>query len=142
MKVSELPWDFGTAREKALDAEKDQKAAEDALRVAWRDYAKADGEYRVELAVAMLKLKASGTPATVCRDFARGQEHIAELKGAVLIAEGKRDAAQAAVWRHTSNRKDARGFANWAERRELAEGYGDTSPWDPESGEIRPRVAA
>lgn len=142
--MTSAAWSFAEAEQKCKNAEVAQEQSEDKLRDVWRKYAIAEEKYRTELAVALLRLKAEGQPATTARDLARGQEKIAELKRLRDIAEGERDAVQTATWRHTANRKDARGFSAWAERREMAEGYGDLPEpdFDPATGEIRERQVA
>jgi hypothetical protein len=143
-QISESPWTFAQARQKALDAESAQKKSEKRLAEAWKEYAESEKAYRMALSTRILRLKADGYAITACGDIARGHEDIADLKHLRDIAEGAREAAQAAVWRHKDNRKDARGFAQWSERRELAEGYGQVPEpeWNSKTGEIRPPVAA
>jgi len=49
--------------------------------------AKAERDYRVELAKEILKLRAEGIPVTIINDLARGNEKIAALKMQRDIAE-------------------------------------------------------
>lgn len=49
--------------------------------------AKAERDYRVELAKKMLELRAGGTPVSIINDLARGDEKIADLKMQRDIAE-------------------------------------------------------
>ena len=50
------------------------------LRKTSSDYAKAYTEYRIALAEELVKLKAQGTPATLCGDLARGKRDVAQKK--------------------------------------------------------------
>lgn len=151
------PWTFAQARQKALDAEGKQEDAEKRLAEAYEEAAAAERAYKEALALRIVKLKNEGVAWTVCGDLARGEPDIAELREIRDIKLGAREAAHVAVWRHKDNRKDARGFAQWSERRELAEGFGqipgpdwDDQPSygrrgapagvDPATGEIRRAV--
>jgi len=118
------PWSFDEAEERCAEQALAQEKSEDRLREAWREYAIAEETYRVELAKRILRLKEQGMSITLCETLARGESDIAQLKRLRDIAEGSRDAAEKAAWRHNSNRKDTLGLADWSKRRELAEGYG------------------
>ena len=58
------------------------------LRTQSRDYANAYKRYRVLLSQKLLQLKASGMPATICYDVARGQKEIADAKEQEIIKGG------------------------------------------------------
>ncbi len=151
--MSEAAWTFDQARQKALDAEGKQEAAEKRLAEAYEEAGAAERAYKEALALKILALKAAGVAWTVCGDLARGDAKVAELREIRDIKLGAREAANVAVWRHKDNRKDSRGFAQWSERRELAEAYGAVPgpDWDqaqtfgrrvpdgvdPKTGELR-----
>ena len=67
---------------------------------------------------------ADGVAWSTAPDLARGDEAVARLRMERDIAEGVREAMEQALWRHVANRKDAQRFADWSQRRELAEGAG------------------
>ena len=69
-----------------------------------------------------MELRAEGQAATVCADLARGDKQVAELRRLRDISDGVYEAMKQASWRHTSNRKDAQRFADWSQKREVAEG--------------------
>lgn len=130
------PWTFQEAAERCQDAARAQEEAENRLRRAWREYAEAEETYRVALSRRILEFKEQGIAMTVCADLARGEGDVAEFKRLRDIAEGAKDAAEKAAWRHNSNRKDIRGLADWSARREIAEGYGQTP--EPEFDPVVP----
>lgn len=125
--MSDSPWTFGETVEHINLAKASQAGAEAALRDAWQDYASKEQSYRVALAKRITELRAEGIAATTCGDLARGDEKVSALKFARDVAEGVREAAQSALWRHTGNRRDATGLAEWSMRRELAENGGQAS---------------
>lgn len=116
------PWDFVEATVEARKAQANQQKAEERVRVAYREFAEAEQAYRVLLAQTILQYKNEGLAITACADIARGAGEVAELRKDRDIKEGLKEAAQAALWRHQSNRKDVLHFAEWSQRRELAEG--------------------
>lgn len=118
------PWDFDQARSNCRQASLRQEAAEDALRKAYVDAALANESYRRALAEKILELRSEGFPATVCSDLARGDKHVADLKRQLDVQEGVREAMAQAAWRLTADRKDAQRFADWSQRREMAEAGG------------------
>lgn len=133
------PWDFETARRKCRQATKAQEDAEEATKTAYRESAEAEENYRKALAIAIVKAHNDGVAWSVAADIARGDDNVAELRKLRDIAEGVREATAQAGWRHTANRKDAQRFADWSQRREFAEAYGQTTEVD---GEIIGRRAA
>lgn len=122
--MSNHPYDFDGARQAAANASRAQAGAEDFIRTAHRDFAKAEEAYRVALAEKIVTLRHEGTAATVCGDLARGDKGVAVLKRNRDIAEGVKDAAVQAAWRRAADRRDTERFIDWSMRRELAEGYG------------------
>ena len=115
------PWDFDEARIACRKASQRQEHGEEALRKAYIDRAVSNERYRRALADKILELRADGLPATVCADLARGDSHVADLKRQYDIADGVCEAMLQAAWRFTADRKDAQRFADWSQRREMAE---------------------
>jgi hypothetical protein len=119
--MTDTTWTFGDAVRQFNTVKAQQAKAEATLRDAWKDYAAKERAYRVALAKRITELRRDGVAATTCSDLARGADDIAQLREAAHLAEGVRDAAQSALWRHSGNRHDARSLAEWSMRRELAE---------------------
>lgn len=119
------PWTFDQARQACADASRHQKAAEDALTAAAKDFAQAEEAYRLRLAEAIIEIHSEGTAWTACEDLARGRKDVAALRRERDIKEGVREAMQQACWRRTADRKDAQRFADWSQRKEVAGAYGD-----------------
>jgi hypothetical protein len=115
------PWDFDEAREACRKAAHAQEHAEEEVRRSAQELAIAEERYRVALAKRIVELRAEGTAATVCADLARGDENVASLRRTRDIQEGVYEAMKQASWRHNQNRKDAQRFADWSQRREIAE---------------------
>ncbi len=124
------PWDFDQAREACRVATKAQAAAEDQVRKAAADLAAAEERYRVALALRIAVLREAGTAASLCADLARGTPEVAKLKRDRDVASGIYEAMQHAAWRFNADRKDCQRFADWSQRRELAElaGQGTEQP--------------
>lgn len=123
------PWTFAEARDACRDASVAQRAVEDSLREAYRAFAEAEERYRVALAREIVRCHAEdGIAWSTAPDIARGDALVAGLRRERDIAEGVREALQQAAWRRTADRKDAQRFADWSQRREMAEGYGDLEP--------------
>lgn len=130
--MPEQPWEFGTAVQRCQDSARRQEEAEQAVKDAWRDLAEKEERYRKQLAIMIVQLHdRDGKAWSVVGDIARGQPNIAELKRERDIAEGVVQAVEHAAWRRNADRKDAQRFADWSQRRELAEGYGQV----PESAD-------
>ena len=120
------PFDLQDARQAARLATSLQAGAEEELRERSKDLATAEKDYRVALAQERMRLHAQdGVAWTATDDIARGSEHVADLRYKRDVARGVFEAAQAALWRHTADRKDVGRFIDWSARRELAEGGGD-----------------
>lgn len=110
------PMDYVTAvTVHRLEAE-NQREAEKVLAQRHREAAQAERDYREALAKEITTLQAAGKPATVARDLARGDKHVAELQFKRNLAEGLVDAAQQSIWRHTANRRDLEQFIEWSKR--------------------------
>lgn len=119
--MTSAPWTFDEAREHARTAAANQRAAEDFMRSAARDFALAEESYRVALAKEIVEQHAAGVAWTVCQDLARGAKPVAELRRKRDIAEGVKEAASQAAWRAAADRRDTERFCDWSMRRELAE---------------------
>jgi len=119
------PYSFEEAREAALRSSGAQRAAEDFVKIAAKQYAEAEEAYRVALAKRMVELRADSVAWSACADLARGDKWVAELRRHRDIAEGVREAAQQACWRAAADRKDVGRFCDWSMRRELAEHGGE-----------------
>lgn len=121
------PWDFAEARENCRRASQAQQQAEDHLREAAIEAAKAEEAYRIALAQEIVRQHDDAEVAwSVAPDLARGDKKVAELRRKRDIAEGVREAMVQAAWRRAADRKDAQRFSDWSQKRELAEGYGQT----------------
>lgn len=110
------PYDFAQAREAVTLASQNMKNAEQFMRQAFEDSANAERAYRVALAKKIVELHAGGAAWTVCQDLARGDKTVADLRYARDVAEGVKEAAQNAVWRHTADRKDLGKLVDWSMR--------------------------
>lgn len=127
--MSVAPWTFEQATANCRKATVAQESAEAAYLEAARSFAGAEEAYRKALAVAIVEAHDSGVAWTAAADLARGDDEVARLRRERDIAEGVREAMQQALWRHVANRKDAQRFADWSQRRELAEaGPGSAQP--------------
>lgn len=92
------------------------------MRAASKDAAFAEESYRKALAEQILHIHSDGVAWTVAPDLARGNARVADLRRKRDIAEGVREAMVQLAWRRAADRKDAQRFADWSQRRELAEG--------------------
>lgn len=116
------PYDFDQARRAAENASRAQKAAEDFIRDAAKQFAVAEEKYRVELALEIVRQHSDeGVAWTVAPDLARGNAKVARLRAERDIAEGVKEAAVQACWRRVADRRDTERFIDWSMRRELAE---------------------
>ncbi len=123
------PWSFGEAVQRCSEASRRQQESEEELKHAYRHAALAEEEYRLALAKAILAKHHDGAAWTVAPDLARGDEKVAELRRERDTALGLREALSQAAWRRTADRKDAQRFADWSQRREMAEaGIGQGQP--------------
>jgi hypothetical protein len=120
MRMS-APWTFDEAARRCTDASRRQEQAEHAYRDATIAFAHAEEAYRRALAETILRVHADGAAWTAAGDLARGDQRVAGLRRDRDIAEGVRDALMQACWRRVADRKDAQRFADWSQRRELAE---------------------
>lgn len=107
-------WDFFQCVEASRKAKEAQQEAENAVKDAAAAYALAERLYRVNLAQQIVKLIAEGKPATVARDLARGDRHVADLAYEMAVAEGVKEAMEQRAWRHTSDRKDVQNLTKWS----------------------------
>lgn len=118
------PWDFATARTACRDASVAQAAVEKDLVIAFRDYAECEERYRIALAKRIVECHADGIAWSTAPDIARGDKEVARLRMERDISEGMKEALVQAAWRRNADRKDAQRFADWSQKRELAEFHG------------------
>lgn len=111
-----LPYSFGQARTAVTKAASNMIAAEETLRQAYRDAAQKEETYRVELAKEITRQHGEGVAWTACQDMARGNQHVAHLRFERDVAEGVKEAAQAALWRLTADRRDLGRLVDWSMR--------------------------
>lgn len=111
-----LPYDYPEARAAVERATVAQRNAEDEIKRAAEGYAHAERAYRIALASRIVELHADGAAWTVCQDLARGDRKVADLRYLRDVAEGVREAAQSAIWRHTADRKDLARLIDWSRR--------------------------
>lgn len=116
MSANPVPYDWGQARDAINDAKLAQQNSEKAVSEAFRKYGEAERAYRKALAIRITQLRAEGTPATVCLDMAKGDPKIADLRYNRDVAEGVREAAASAIWRHTANRRELEQLVAWSMR--------------------------
>ena len=127
------PWSFAQATDNCRKAAIAQENAEQSLRDAARAFAEAEEKYRKALAVEIVTSHGDGVAWSTAPDLARGDAEVARLRMERDVAEGVREALTHALWRHNANRRDAQRFADWSQRRELAEAAGTVS--EPEAVE-------
>jgi hypothetical protein len=115
------PFTLDEAREAARLASAQQAGAEQELRDRSKALAEAERSYRIALAQERMRLHAEdGVAWTATDDIARGSKHVADLRYARDVAKGVYEAASAALWRHTADRKDVGRFIEWSQRKEFA----------------------
>lgn len=119
---NDAPWGFQQSVDKDRAASAQQKACEDFLRDSYRRFAEAESTFRQLLAAEIVRQIADGAARTVAADLARGVREVAEARMARDICEGVVEAAKQAAWRAASDRKSVARFADWSQRRLLAEG--------------------
>jgi len=73
------PLDLDDARKASRAVAEQAKMAIDDLKGWGESFAKAERDYRKALAVKAAELRGQGHPATLVRDLARGDEHVATL---------------------------------------------------------------
>lgn len=119
--MTAVPYDFSEAKAAIERASVAQKNSEEAVRQAFKDYGAKERAYRLALAQEIVRLRADGQPVTVVQDLAKGNKHVADLRYARDVAEGVKEAAVAAQWRHTADRRELEQLVDWSQRREMAE---------------------
>jgi len=110
------PYDFGEAKAAISRAAQLQRSAEDAIRESYRSYGAAERAYRLALAEEIIKMRAEGVAMTVAQDLAKGEKHVADLRYKRDIAEGVREAAKSAIFRHTADRRELEQLVAWSLR--------------------------
>jgi hypothetical protein len=116
MSNNPQPYDWAEAKAAIERASQNMKSAEEFTREAYKLAGAAEKAYRVALAKRIVELRAEGVPATVCLDLAKGDAAIADLRFRRDVAEGVKEAAKSATWRHTADRKDLTGLVEWSRR--------------------------
>lgn len=134
--MSRQPYDFGQALEATNNAKAAQKVAEENLKAAWRDFGAKRKAYQLALAKKVVELKAAGQPSTYLLELARGDDEVAKLRYAKDIAEGVKEAAASALWRHSGDRHDLREFIQWSKAVDIRVHLHD----DPESEPGEPEI--
>lgn len=125
------PFDEQDARDAERLASSLQAGGEQALREAFQRAAEAERAYRKALAQAITRYHAAGTAWTACGDLARGDALVADLRYERDVAEGVKEAAIQASWRHAADRKALGRLVDWSARRSLALGEPDEAPGSP-----------
>lgn len=134
--MSRQPYDFAQAVAATNTTRAEQAAAESNLKVAWRDFAAKRSAYQMALAKKILTLKAEGQPSTYLLDLARGDSEVARLRFEKDVAEGVKEAAQSALWRHSGDRHDLREFVQWSKGVDLRVHAGDGSQTESEPDNV------
>jgi hypothetical protein len=118
------PWGFDESLENCRKASAMQEASERAVKESAHKAAVAQEQYAVALAKEIVRQHdEDGRAWTVCGDIARGDPKVARLRRERDINEGVREAMVQAAWRRAADRKDAQRFADWSQRREMADGH-------------------
>lgn len=117
---TDLPYDYGGARQAIERASRAQAVAEDLIRQSYSHAAAAERAYRQALAEEILKLRAEGVAITVAQDLARGSKHVSDLRFKRDIADGVREAARQATFRHAADRRELEQLVDWSQRVELS----------------------
>jgi hypothetical protein len=113
MRIS--PFTLDEARDAARLASAQQAGAEQELRDTSAALAEAERAYRLALAQERMRLHADeGVAWTATDDVARGTRRVADLRYRRDVAKGVYEAASAALWRHTADRKDVGRFVTWS----------------------------
>ena len=139
------PFEIEDAREAQRAASEAQRDHTDAIANAHNDLAEAEKNYREQLADRIIDLREQGWPATVCKDLARGDKRIAELKRMVGVAEGVLAAAEEDGFRLKADRRGLDGLVDWSKNRDLRiDSQPSQRQWDQGTGEVReqPRAVA
>ena len=122
--MTDSPYTFAEATELVNKARVAQAQAEDFTREASVSLAEKERAYRMALAKRILELHQEGIAWTVAQDVARGDRHVAQLRMERDIAEGVKDAAEQAGWRHAADRRALQALLEWSAKRDLAEDPG------------------
>lgn len=116
MTAHTLPYDYQGAKAAIERASVNQRNAEEQIRQAAATLGAAERSYRQALAEEILKLKADGVAMTVAQDLAKGSKRVADLRYARDVADGMKEAAAQAVWRHTADRRELEQLISWSMR--------------------------
>lgn len=111
------PYNYEGAKRAIAHASRDMAAAERARRESVEEYAAAEERYRMALAKEIIRVRdEDGAAWTVAQDLARGAKHVAELRRKRDIAQGVKDVAEQAAWKHTANRRSLEQLVAWSMR--------------------------
>lgn len=114
--MTTVPYDFGEAKAAIERASQNMKSSEQFTRDAYDRAGAAEKAYRIALARKIVELHAEGIAWTVTQDLAKGDPQVAHLRYERDVAEGVKEAAVSATWRHTADRKDLTGLVEWSRR--------------------------
>jgi hypothetical protein len=95
-------------------ASKAQKECELYFQETYEAYAKAEAEYRQELAKETLRLRVDGMAATLIPDLAKGNERVSSLRLHRDVQKGLLDSASQRSWRVNHDRRDVQRFIDWS----------------------------
>lgn len=107
------------AREAEHAASELQRGVEDRLRRDSAALAEAERAYRKRLSQRILAMKAKGFAITACKDIARGEKDIADLRYARDIANGMWEATRQEAFRRGADRKAVGRLTDWSRARDL-----------------------
>lgn len=114
MSGNPRPMDFEDARRAIRRASENQKASEQHLREAYAEFAAKERAYRLALAQEITRLHADGVAWSSTADLARGDKQVADLRYARDVAEGVKEAAAQAAFRHAADRRELEQLVNWS----------------------------
>lgn len=125
------PYDYATAKRAIAHQSREQTAGEQTMREAAADHARKEEAYRLALAQQITEVHANGAAWTVAQDLARGDRNVAGLRRERDIAEGVREAAQQAMWKHAANRRELEQLVDWSMRIDIGQAR-EQEPAEPE----------
>lgn len=108
------PYSYQEAKAAAMRVTVERRRAIVAYENACTAVGKATREYRRLLAIEMLKQKAAHG-ATMAEQLAKGQDHVAEAKEAVIIAEGLRTATYQLILTNDADRTTVTQLTKWSQ---------------------------
>lgn len=109
-----IPYSYGEAKHAIERSSQNMLRAEEFIRDVYRQRAAAERAYRVALAQEITRLKADGVAWSSTADLARGEKHVADLRYLRDVAEGVRESARSASWRHSADRRELEQLIAWS----------------------------